>query len=140
MTAEEMFLKGYNCSQTVFAMFSEKYGISQSEAFRIGCGFGGGMRNASVCGAVTGAIMVIGSKYGYTDEKDLEGKTKCYDETLEFTKEFKKRNSSIICRDLLNCDISTKEGMEIGTKNNLFKTTCLKMVLEAVKILKEMGY
>lgn len=135
--ANAMFMQGFNCSQSVFAAFSDKYGIPQETALKIGCGFGGGMRNGELCGAVTGAVMVIGLKYG---SSDMESKSLCYQKTKEFTEKFKAKNKSIVCRELLGCDISTTDGMELAIEKNLFKTTCADMVISAAELLEELGY
>ena len=76
--AAELFSQGFNCAQSVFAVFAEKYGISQELALKIGCGFGGGMRNAEICGAVSGALMVLGLKYGHYIAEDNEQKSRSY--------------------------------------------------------------
>ncbi|HOV27394.1 MAG TPA: C-GCAxxG-C-C family protein [Pseudobacteroides sp.] len=41
--AEDMFNKGYVCSQAVFAAFSDMFGLDKEMALRIGNGFGGGI-------------------------------------------------------------------------------------------------
>lgn len=138
--AKELFSKGFNCSQSVFTAFAEKYGLPQETALKIACGFGSGMRNGEVCGAVSGAVMVIGLKYGQSIATDNESKSLCYSKTVEFTKAFRERNSSIICRDLLGCDISTGKGMDYAKQHNLFKTTCVDMICSSVKLLEELGY
>ena len=138
--AKELFSKGFNCSQAVFSVFSSDYGLSEETSLKIGCGFGGGMRNAEICGAVTGAVMVIGLKYGNSSSNDNDSKTLCYEKTKEFTDAFKAKNYSIICRDLLGCDIFIGDGMEKAIKKNLFKSTCVDMICSSVKLLEEMGY
>ncbi len=136
----ELFAAGFNCSQSVFAVFAEKYGLSKETALKIGCGFGGGMRNAEVCGAVTGAIMVIGLRYGHCTSENTDGRTLCYEKTKEFTEAFKAKNKSIICRELLGYDISKPEKMQAAAEKNLFKTTCVDMIVSAVETLEELGY
>ena len=42
--ATELFNSGFNCSQSVAAVFSEKYGLPQSMALNVASGFGGGVR------------------------------------------------------------------------------------------------
>ena len=86
------------------------------------------MRKGEVCGACTGALMVLGLKYGESKEKSNEVCEK-------FLDEFKKENGSYICRDLLGCDISTQEGVKYAKENNLFRELCPKMVESAAKIL-----
>ncbi|WP_167956202.1 C-GCAxxG-C-C family protein [Anaerosporobacter faecicola] len=131
---------GLNCAQIVALYFAEKYGLKKEDIIRMACGFGGGMRRGEVCGAVAGAIMVIGMKYGNRSVKELEAKYYCSGKTVEFEKEFEKRNGSIICKDLLKCNIGTEEGMQYAKDNNLFPTICPKMIVSAIEILEENGY
>ena len=128
--AVKLFEQGYVCSQAVFAVFCEDFGISKSDALKIGACFGSGMRKGEVCGACTGALMVLGLKYGESKEKS--------DKVCErFLEEFESENGSYICNDLLGCDISTPEGVKSAVENNLFKEFCPKMVESASKIVKE---
>ena len=50
----------YNCAQSVLIPFAEAGGLDEETAFRLAANFGGGMKRASVCGAVTGGLMVLG--------------------------------------------------------------------------------
>lgn len=129
--AVQLFENGYVCSQAVFAAFSEDFGLSKDMALKIGACFGSGMRKAEVCGACTGALMLLGLKYG-------DDKAKSNEACENFLDEFEKENGSIICRDLLECDISTPEGVQKAVDNNLFKEVCPKMVESAAKIVDEM--
>ena len=92
--AKNLMLQGFNCSQSVSAVFAEAYGQDKANILRIASGFGGGMRQAEVCGAVSGAIMVIGFKYGI-DETNMQDKGLCYEKTLEFMNHFKEKNNSM---------------------------------------------
>lgn len=125
-----LFENGYVCSQAVFGVFCEEFGLSKNDAFKIAACFGSGMRQAEVCGACTGALMAIGLKYG-------EDKKTCDRLSNRFFEEFRKENGSFICRDLLECDISTPEGVKYALDNNLFKEFCPKMVASAVKITEK---
>lgn len=126
--AVQLFENGYVCSQAVFAAFSEDYGLSKERALKIGACFGSGMRKGEVCGACTGALMALGLKYG-------DDKAKSNEVCEKFLDEFKNENGSIICRDLLECDISTPEGVQFARDNDLFKEFCPKMVESAAKIV-----
>jgi C_GCAxxG_C_C family probable redox protein len=132
------FDNGFNCSQSVLAAFCNEFGLHDESAFRIACGFGGGMgRMAKTCGAVTGAFMVIGLKYGQTQGDDKAAKEKTYALVKEFTGLFAKEHGSIECHELLACDINTPEGFKVANEKNLFKTICPKCVESAVKILEK---
>ena len=69
--AEQCFRSGFTCSAAVFSAFSEELGLDTDTARKIACGFGGGISHTgNICGAVSGAIMAIGLKYGKTVEGD----------------------------------------------------------------------
>lgn len=128
--AVHLFEKGYVCSQAVFAAFCEDYNLSKDQALKIGACFGSGMRKGEVCGACTGALMVLGLKYG-------DDKSKSNEVCERFLDEFEKENGSYICRDLLGCDIGTPEGVKEAVDNNLFQELCPKMVKSAARIVDE---
>lgn len=132
-TATEMYNNGLYCSQAVLSAFCEKYGMDKSLAIKVSCGLNSGVRCADVCGAVSGAVLVIGLKYG--DDKAV-----CNSKTEEYIRVFSEKNGSIICRDLLGYDISTPDGKEAAVSKNLFKTRCVVMVTSAAQLLVEIGY
>lgn len=129
--AVNLFGEGYMCSQAVFAAFSPDLGLAEEQALKIGACFGSGMRKGEVCGACTGALMVLGLKYG-------ESKTESDEACEKFLDEFKMENGSYICNDLLGCDITTPEGRQHAIDNNLFKDVCPKMVESASIITKKL--
>lgn len=133
-TAVNLFKSKFHCSQAVFAAFSEELGLSQEQALKIGSCFGSGMRKGEVCGACTGALMVLGLKYGHYKVGDIKSKLKVDEVTDKFLDTFKLENESYLCNDLLKCDISTKEGIDYALENNLFTEFCPKMVESAVII------
>ena len=137
--AVRKFRKGFNCSQAVLFVYAEEFGLCRETALKIACGFGGGMgRMALTCGAVTGAFIVIGLKYGNIEANEKEIKEKTYGLVREFARRFEERNGSSICRELLGCDISEPEGLRSAKENGLFTSVCPGMVREAVEILEEM--
>ena len=136
--AVELFEHRFMCSQAVFAAFAEQFGITEKQALQIGACFGGGMSKAEVCGACTGALMVLGMKYGQYDENDTDSRAAESEKASEFLEEFKKRNGSFICREILRCDISTDEGKEYARSNGLYGRYCTEMVRSAAEILTEM--
>ena len=117
-----------------FAAFSKELGLPEEQALKIGSCFGSGMRKGEVCGACTGALMVLGLKYGHSKVGDIESKLKTDEVTDRFLDEFKLQNGSYLCNDLLNCDIKTEEGIKYALDNNLFTEFCPKMVESATKI------
>ena len=61
-----------------------------------------------------------------------------YAQVRQFAERFKARNRSLVCRELLGCDISTPSGLEEAKRNQLFATVCVKLVRDAAEILEEM--
>ena len=137
-TAVSLFDGGFLCSQALLSTYGKHFGVEEELAERIATGFGAGMgRLANTCGAVTGAIMLLGLKYGGRGD-DLEAREATYQRVREFVTRFKARNSSVMCRELLDCDISSPQGLELAKEKELFATVCPKLVRDAAEILDEL--
>jgi len=137
--AVALFKEGFNCSQAVLAAYGEQFDLKHELAMRVAGAFGGGMgRMGETCGAVTGAIMVLGLKFGSTTAGDLNARENAYAVVREFVHRFKGRNVSNLCRDLLDCDISTSEGMKRAREEGRIKKTCPKFVMDAAEILDQL--
>jgi C_GCAxxG_C_C family probable redox protein len=137
-SAVALFKKGFNCSQAVFSTYSADLFLSTEKAKKIGCAFGGGIGCMGLtCGAVTGALMLIGLKYGNSNLEDQMSKEETYARVQEFAKRFKERNGSLQCSVLLNCDISTEEGLKAAEEKNLIEELCPKFVKDAAEIIEE---
>ncbi len=130
------FSNGFNCSQAVLASFGQDYGLSEDECLKLACTFGGGMaRRQMTCGTVTGALMVLGLKFGRARNDDISKKTETYEKANDFIKEFIKRNGSVNCRELLRgLDMNDPEDRKVIEKLELFQTVCVKYVRDAVEI------
>ena len=137
--AVSCFNDGFSCSQAVLSTYGEQFGLDRETALKVAGAFGGGMGHmGETCGAVTGALMVTGLKYGQTRVEDKEPKKKTYRLVKEFAEKFKVRNGSINCTELLGCDLSTPEGMQRAKERGLFTTVCPKFVQDAAEILEEL--
>ncbi len=136
--AVELFERRFMCSQAVFAAFAQRFGITEKQALQIGACFGAGMSKAEVCGACTGALMVLGMRYGQFDENDLDSRAAQSAKAAEFLEEFKRRKGSYICREILGCDISTDDGRSFARSNGLYGRYCTEMVRTAAQIVSEM--
>lgn len=136
--AKMIFEEGFNCSQAVVAAFSDVTGIDEEVSKRISIGLGGGVgRLREVCGAVSGAAMVLGYVYG--GEKGEDKKT-AYEKVQAFSEEFKKDNGSIICREILGLDKSKKETATPDKRTAEYYRVrpCAEKVYEAARIVEEM--
>lgn len=131
------FKEKFHCSQSVLAAYADDLGLSEEQALKIAYCFNAGMRKGEVCGACSGALMVLGMIYGQSDKNDLDSRNRANQMTDRFLNRFKELNGSYICNDILGCDITTQEGIAYAKKHELFSTTCSDMVALAVKVLEE---
>ena len=138
--AGELFKSGYNCSQSVVAAFADMYGFTQKQALRMSASFGGGIgRMRQTCGAACGLFMLAGLEKGATDAADREGKSANYALVQQLAEEFKKRNGSLICSELLGLtkQAPISSNAEERTTQYYKKRPCAKMVEEAATIWTE---
>ena len=133
------FRGDFNCAQSILGVYGPPYGLNQDVALKISTGFGGGMaRFGRTCGAVAGAYMSIGLKYGMGKNDDTELKEKTYQVIREFSKRFQEIHGTVLCKELLGCDINTPEGKDYYSKNEFFEKKCLQYVKNAARILEDL--
>ena len=83
--------------------------------------------------------MAAGLKYGYIDPENVELKQKHYELIQVLAKQFKKRNGSIICRDILGLDISHDSPVpEARTEEYYNKRPCVDVIRAAAEIIDEL--
>ena len=135
MTHEEKavhyYENGYLCSQSVLAAYAEEYGLTEEQALKLGTCLGTGMRKGEVCGACTGALMVLGLSHN-----DPKNRKEANENSERFLNDFRNENGSYLCNDLLGCDVRTPEGVQYARDHHLFTEFCPKMVASAVVILE----
>lgn len=131
-----LFEQGFSCSQAVLAAFVERYGLTRDAALRLGCAFGGGIaRSGKMCGAVSGALMVIGLAHGRTRIEDVSARERTYDAARAFLAAFRREHGSDSCNELLGVDIGTPEGHAAALSAGLFKSRCTDLVRSAARIV-----
>lgn len=134
--ALDLFSNNFNCSQAVLTAFAPDFDLDETLALKLGTSFGGGARNGEICGAVSGALLVLGLKYGHFQADNNEQKSRAYQIAAEYTKRFKEINGSIVCRDLLGYDLTKPEEMACIKEKGLFGDVCPKMIKCAVEVLE----
>ena len=136
--ALEMFDEGFSCSQSIFCSYADSSQISRESALRLSDAMSGGMGGmAETCGAITGAFLAIGLKYGRIDAEDDESKINTRSRIKEFNRRFKELNGSTVCKDLLECDISTPEGKQRAVETGVVDLRCPGFVKDAALILEQ---
>ena len=134
--AEKIASSQMNCAQAVLTAFCEELGLEKSTALKIALPFGAGMgRTDGICGAVTGAYMVLGLR-PYEGLTPVEKKEKIYAVVGEFNRRFKSLHKSIGCSELLGCNLGTPEGMDSAKDKKLINSACPGLVADAVSILE----
>jgi C_GCAxxG_C_C family probable redox protein len=136
--AKEQFEKGFSCAPAVFSTYSEQFGLEKELALKIACGFGGGIgRTGRTCGAVTGAVMVIGLKHGQADLADEESRQRTHNLAKKFIDKFTALYGSIECRELIGYDLSNSAELKLARKKKVFEDKCPNFVHDAACILED---
>lgn len=107
----------FNCCQSVLVPFCKECGMTEEEAYRLGAHFGSGMRHGSTCGAVTGALMVLGMAGRGTDASNA------------LLRRFREKNQALDCAKLLT--MARERGEER-------KPHCDRMVYDAVELVEDL--
>jgi C_GCAxxG_C_C family probable redox protein len=137
--AEELFLSGYNCAQSVVLTFADDLKFSKELAQKMAAGFGGGMgKQQETCGAVTGAIMVLGLLKGEEVNNNDELKSATYGAVKDLTRAFVAVYKTTQCRDLIGCDLNTPEGSAKFKEEGIMENVCAGCVKKAVQIVEEL--
>jgi len=114
------FFNDYNCAQSVLTAYAADCGLDTDKALRTAVGFGGGLgRLGETCGAVSGAIMVLGLSSGFKEGDGRDKINESYALVRRLVNDFSAREGTAKCRELLGCDLSTEEGQKAFKENNL---------------------
>jgi C_GCAxxG_C_C family probable redox protein len=136
--AMHLFENGLNCSQAILTAFGEPHGIDAQSAKKLGRPWGGGVgRMGQICGAVTGAIMVLGLAQNRMQDEAGARNDICAS-IQELVRRFEQRHGTSVCKDLLGADFSTEEGQRKIKEEMLVKKLCSKFVEDAGGILAEL--
>ncbi|ACL17827.1 C-GCAxxG-C-C family protein [Methanosphaerula palustris] len=131
------FKRGFSCSQAVLSCYSEELGLDRDVANRVACGFGGGIaRMGNICGAVAGAIMVIGMKRGTTRPDDTAARERTYALVQQFIRDYTTKNGSIACPDLLGHDMADPVQFKEALEKKVAARICPGLVEDAVTVLE----
>ena len=133
---KKQFEKGYLCAPAVLSTYSEQLGLEKTLALKIACGFGGGIgRMGRTCGAVSGAVMVIGLKHGQVNLADEESRQRTYTLVKEFVDRFTELHGSIECKDLIGYDLSNSGELRLARESGVFQNKCPGFVYDSARIL-----
>ena len=137
--AQELHKQKYNCAQAVACAFCDVTGLDLDTMARLASSFGGGMGGLrEVCGAMSGALLVLGCVKGYDDPGAPELKKAHYERVKDFAERFRKEHGTILCRELLEGAMPPGMTPEEGALQGLKPRPCPGLVAGAAQILEEM--
>ena len=118
-TAVKIF-ESCNCAQAVLGAYAGDLGLDMDKALQTAVGFGGGMgRLQETCGAVSGAVLVLGLSSNFKEGDSRDKIDAVYKKVRELIGEFTERKGSAKCRELLGCDLLSEEGHKYFVDNKL---------------------
>jgi C_GCAxxG_C_C family probable redox protein len=133
------FKKELNCSQAIISTYGPPLGLERNMALKVAAAFGGGMGHLGhTCGAITGALMVIGLHCSKPGRSVEQVKEESYVLARELFQKFEARHGSTECKALIGQDIDTPEGMKAARQKGIFDTLCGDFVRSASEILEEL--
>jgi C_GCAxxG_C_C family probable redox protein len=134
--AARHFDAGHNCAEAVLRAFAEDRG--EFDVVRLATGFGGGMgRDGDQCGALSGAVMVVGLWFGRQDAGDDLAKERCYELVHEVRHRFREACGHLDCRDLTGADLRSDAGRAAFEERATATTVCRQCVREAASIVAD---
>ena len=133
----DLFMRGQDCSQVVIENYADSLGVGEEELNRITSAFGGGIGVGEVCGAVIGAMVVIGMKYGHKGPDDMDQRNIMMAKRAEFLEKWAKLHSELSCRGLLGYDFSQPGEFERAIGDGVLFTRCPDFVTDAISVLDE---
>ncbi len=137
--AVQSFLEGYNCAQSIVSAFGDELGLDEKQGLKLATGLGAGINyQGKTCGAVLGAFIILGLRYGVENAGEQEGKLKLRMILDKFSEEFSDQYHSLECKGILGMDVSNKIELETLREKNVFKEYCPRVVESSAEIVKRM--
>jgi C_GCAxxG_C_C family probable redox protein len=127
-----------NCAQSVFTAFSRGLGLDEKTAYNIAQAFGGGMHINSICGAITGAYMVLGLANPVSKENPRQSMEKLNALRDEFNRRFRGLYGTLNCTELIGYDLTVPEETAKAHESGIFVTKCPVFVSDTVEILEDL--
>lgn len=132
--ARELFLSGFNCAQAVAGAYADCVGLTEQQAVALSSCFGAGICSTrGMCGAISGALMILGLKKGWNHPA---AKTDAYAEGKKLIDEFTAEFSSYNCAELLTVSKARFADTPMERTPEYYKSRpCLGLVEFAAELL-----
>jgi C_GCAxxG_C_C family probable redox protein len=126
---------GYSCSQSVFSVFADDLGIDLETSLKVSSAFGGGIAGmGKTCGAVTGALMALGIKYGSAVASKNHEENEIIKYAEVFLDRIRSETGTVACRDILGVDLGIPEALKTAQEKNLFETNCPPYIVRVIRL------
>jgi C_GCAxxG_C_C family probable redox protein len=107
-------------------------GVESKLIPKIATGFGAGIgRQGEVCGALSGAVMGLGLKFGRDVPGFTEDGRRPYWYATELMEGFRELHGHLRCRDLLGLDLTDAEDYRKYSERKLWGTKCRDLIASA---------
>ncbi len=138
--ARDLFLEGYNCTQSVVLAYADLFNdLTTEQLAALAAPLGGGVgRLREVCGAVSGMALVAGRISPNPRPKDRPAKAACYARVQDFAEAFRASNGAIVCRELLGLGERQSSPTPAERTPEYYRTRpCPDLVADAARIVAE---
>lgn len=138
--AEELFMQGFNCSQSVATAFADVYGFTEEQMLRVSAGFGAGIGRLRLsCGAFNAMALLVGLENGSVTPGDREGKSANYKTVQQLAARFQEEHGSLICAELLKLKRDAPLSYEASERTAEYyqERPCVKQIISAARIYAE---
>ncbi len=126
--AESYTAKGFLCSEAVLLALGESMGVESELIPRIATGFAAGVaRTGNVCGALSGAVMGLGLRYG-RDAPKTEPSRKPYWYSRRLAEAFEEAYGSVTCPGVLGLDVDDPDDYRRYTEKDMWATKCREII------------
>jgi C_GCAxxG_C_C family probable redox protein len=121
--------EGFLCSESVCLALSTALEVKSDLIPRIATGFGGGIgRHGEICGALSGAILGLGLKFGRNHPSETPDGESPYEYSYTMVNLFIARFGHLRCKDILGLDISSEEGLKKYQEGKLWESKCRDII------------
>ena len=136
--AEGYAEEGYLCSEAVLIALAESMGIESKLIPRIATGFAAGVaRTGNMCGALSGAVMGLGLRYG-RDEPETEPDRRPYWYSRRLAETFEEAYDSVTCPGVLGLDIDDPDDYRRYTQEDMWATKCREVIKTAAGLAHDL--
>ncbi len=102
LKAKQLYEEGWSCSQAILMAWADEFGLEPTLASRLADPLSGGMAGTGeMCGAIGGALLVIGLAQGRVSAGDLDVKQRCRNTAKHFIEEFRSQYGEHRCDHLV---------------------------------------